>query len=101
MPQCRLFTHNETFFAGSARHPETIKRNVPGQFLPMGLGKVVAHFARNPGAPEHRGDIMSPRFRPAAKFPDHDRPMINVINNAELNAVQTDKTETAQDLVRW
>src|SRR5258706_14510279 len=88
------------FFARSAGYPQSVEWNVPGQLLPMRLCEIARDLARHTSISEHQCDVMSARFRPASKFSQDHCPMINVMNDSWLDTIQTDKTETSEDLLR-
>ena len=67
----------------------------------MRAGQVIGDRTRHPGVPEQGGDIMGAGFGPALEFADDNLPMIDMVDYARLNAVETNEAQTAEDLFDW
>jgi hypothetical protein len=64
----------------------------------MGATEVIRHFAWHAGIAKPLGKVVSARFGPALKFADHNTPVIDVMDDSWLQAVQTHETKTAENL---
>lgn len=95
----RRFRIDQGFVAGDCGDAETVKWDVPDEFVPVSVREVFRDFAIHAGVAKHARDIVRARLGPALEFAEDDDAMAEMLHDSGRGAVQTDKTKPAHDLL--
>ena len=85
--------------AGTTRDTQPVERNIPDEFIPMGLLQVLRNLTAQSRLREERGDLMRARLRKPPKFSQCDGAMRDVVYLSGRNPVQANEAETSQSLL--
>jgi hypothetical protein len=86
--------------AGGASDTQSVEGDVPSELFPVSAREVFTNPARDSSGLENCSQFGSARTGPALKLTEDDLAMVNVMNQAGLQAVQANETEPAQNLFR-
>lgn len=65
----------------------------------MSPSEVIRDGAGNARIPKPAGEVVSARFGPPLKLPEHDLAVIDVLDDSRFKPIQAHEAKTAQDLV--
>jgi hypothetical protein len=64
----------------------------------MRVGEIIGDFAHDARVFEHAGEVVGAWLGPALKLAEHDEAVVEVLDHAGRDAVQTDEAQAAEDL---